>query len=98
MVGAAATVSINEVKKKAKSGKRSLLTPLNRHRSGELVFAVVGYAGSGTSKVSEMLGGVLKKKGYEPHSIKARPILESVAGRFHEIKPKEKPSPVSVVT
>jgi ABC-type hemin transport system ATPase subunit len=45
--------------------KGELITELRASRSGEIVFAVVGYAGSGTSFVAKKLAGHLQQKGFE---------------------------------
>lgn len=64
-----------------KSGKerRELLEKLRESRASEFVFAVVGYAGSGTSFVATRLGRFLQKKGYATHDIKAREVLDTFA-------------------
>lgn len=56
-----------------------LFAELNASRSKDMVFAVVGYAGSGTSFVAESLGKALSKKGMAVHPIKAREVLDAHA-------------------
>lgn len=74
--------------RKTPAGKRELIDKLRENRSQEFVFAVVGYAGSGTSYVAELLEKSLRKKGFTPHHIKARLALDTYAKRI-AIKPPE---------
>lgn len=48
----------------------------------ELVFAVVGPVGSGTSEIAEALEGLLNKSGYDATVLKARSVIESAAKRM----------------
>jgi deoxycytidylate deaminase len=48
-------------------------------RSREVVFAVVGYAGSGTSFVAHRLKAYLGARDYHPFEIKARTVLDEYA-------------------
>ena len=77
---AVATVSLPRSLKKGKA-RRELLEKLRESRASEFVFAVVGYAGSGTSFVATRLGRFLQKKGYAAHDIKAREVLDTFALR-----------------
>jgi deoxycytidylate deaminase len=47
--------------------------------ANELVFAVVGYAGSGTSTVAQSLNQLLGREGFEVHAIRARELIETWA-------------------
>ena len=58
---------------------RGLISKLRTSRSQEVVFAVVGYAGSGTSFVAHRLKAYLKKCDYHPFEIKARTVLDEYA-------------------
>lgn len=59
--------------------RRELIEKLRESRASEFVFAVVGYAGSGTSFVATRLGRFLEKKDYTPHDIRARDFLDTFA-------------------
>lgn len=58
---------------------RELINKLRENRSQEVVFAVVGYAGSGTSFVARKLKAYLEKTGYQPFEVKARTVLDEYA-------------------
>lgn len=60
-----------------------------KHSANELVFAVVGYAGSGTSTVANSLANLLESAGYEPHGIKARALIQAWAKSHGEILPPD---------
>lgn len=68
-----------------------------RFSSNELVFAVVGYAGSGTSTVSNTLATLLGPFGYEVHQIKARAVIEAWAKANNETLPTDGDVTVSAV-
>lgn len=61
----------------AKSGE--LIKQLQESQTKEIVFAVVGYAGSGTSFVAHKLKAYLTNQGYSPFEIKARDVLDEYA-------------------
>lgn len=68
-------------------GSSDLIDKLRRDRSGDLVFAVVGYAGSGTTFVAERLAGSFsKRQGFRIHPIKARTAIEQFAGRIGRLE------------
>lgn len=58
--------------------------------SNELVFAVVGPVGSGTSEIAEALAGLLSRSGYDATVLKARTVIE-MAARKMGINIPEKP-------
>lgn len=82
-----------------KGGKKKLISELEKHRSKEFVFAVVGYAGSGTSDVVFQLKTLLRKDKYglEPHLITAREIIEDYALKIRVSRPTN-PSEVENTT
>lgn len=98
MAGSVAVLAKKGPREKTKLLKGALLNPLKDNRSEEQVFAVVGYAGSGTSKVVTMLAAILKKKNFEPHVIKARPILQGAAQRLGVAPLKEGATPIGIIT
>ena len=61
------------------TNSRELINMLRKSRSQEVVFAVVGYAGSGTSFVAHKLNAYLKKTGFKPFEVKARTVLDDYA-------------------
>jgi deoxycytidylate deaminase len=65
------------------TGPSDLRTALQAHRSKELVFAVVGYAGSGTSFVANQILKLLQKElgatGFHVLPLKARKLLDEYA-------------------
>lgn len=63
----------------AESKNCGLISKLRAFRSQEVVFAVVGYAGSGTSFVAHRLKAYLEKCDYHPFEIKARTVLDEYA-------------------
>lgn len=76
----------------AVEGPRSdLRDSLKQFHSKELVFGVVGYAGSGTSFVAGqirlLLGSELKDKGYKIHGIKASELLNQFAKTIGRVDP-----------
>ena len=60
----------------AEPKSRELINKLRISRSQEVVFAVVGYAGSGTSFVAHKLKAYLGNLDYNPVEIKARVVLD----------------------
>lgn len=56
-----------------------LINKLRKNRSNEVVFAVVGYAGSGTSFVANNLTAYLENNGFTPVQIRARTVLDNYA-------------------
>ena len=54
-------------------------TALDNLAANELVFAVVGPVGSGTSRIAEQLESLLKGMGYDAVILKARDVIESEA-------------------
>ncbi len=80
MANAASVMKVSPPRSAAtRNERRELLEKLRQSRASEFVFAVVGYAGSGTSFVATRLGRFLDKKGYTPHDIKARGFLDKFA-------------------
>lgn len=72
-------IQIQKATASAKS--KELINQLRGNRSNEVVFAVVGYAGSGTSFVVDQLSEYLQSSGYIPIKIKARKALDDYAGK-----------------
>lgn len=62
-----------------KSG--NLINKLKENVSRDVVFAVVGYAGSGTSFVGHQLKAYLDNRGYKAYEIKARAALDEYANK-----------------
>lgn len=98
MTGAVAVLMDKRAQRRPSKRRGELLSPLSDNRSNELVFAVVGYAGSGTSKVVKMLSGIFSKKGYESSVIKARPILDKAIDWLDKIPCEETASAISRIT
>lgn len=71
--------TIPSARPKKKTNDSELLDALRTHRSGELIFGLIGYAGSGTSFVSTKLNAKLESFGFTPHIIKARSCLDEYA-------------------
>lgn len=63
----------------AKAGSQVASKAIQSTRSNELVFAVVGHVGSGTSEVTKMLAKVLTEKQYDVHTLKARDVISKWA-------------------
>jgi len=74
-----------------------LIAALRASRSGEIVFAVVGYAGSGTSFVAKKLASHLKPAGFETQVIKARGAIESFATATEKPLPPDSVSPIEKI-
>ncbi|MDE2175084.1 MAG: hypothetical protein KGJ54_07335 [Betaproteobacteria bacterium] len=86
-MGEPARIAIKDIKRTPSSAATSnLVDKLKGDRSDELVFAVVGYAGSGTSFVAERLGRSLSKLGHNVHKIKARQFLDAFAAKINRTK------------
>lgn len=82
MANAAAVVKVAPPRSTRKGKeRRELLEKLRESRASEFVFAVVGYAGSGTSFVATRLARFLQKKDYVTHEIKAREVLDTFVSR-----------------
>jgi hypothetical protein len=60
--------------------------------ANELIFAVVGPVGSGTSEIAEALEGLLAKFGYDPTILKAREVIEEWAAKKGTSSPEGAPS------
>ena len=58
-------------------------------RSNELVFAVVGHAGSGTSEVANTLAKRLEEMGVDTHVLKARSVIAAWATANGKMQPKD---------
>lgn len=77
---AESTANVTDIRAiKANQNSKELIKKLRESKSEEIVFAVVGYAGSGTSFVISQLSAYLKSKGHNPVLIKARSALENYA-------------------
>lgn len=50
--------------------------------ANELIFAVVGPVGSGTSEIAEALEELLRESGYDATVLKAREVIEEAAGKL----------------
>ncbi|MDE0214168.1 MAG: cytidine deaminase, partial [Deltaproteobacteria bacterium] len=57
--------------------------------ANELIFAVVGAAGSGTSEIANTLTALLPQHGYEPTMLKAREVIESWGGDSAQTRPQD---------
>lgn len=80
-----------------KSGE--LINKLRAHQSNEIVFAVVGYAGSGTSFVAHKLKSYLEKNEYKPVEIKARKVLDEYADQKVDLEiPLSSAEPIEKTT
>jgi deoxycytidylate deaminase len=75
----AETVPISLALLKSKDMSGQLINQLRASQSQEMVFAVVGYAGSGTSFVVHQLKAILDKNNYSVHEVKARTVLDKYA-------------------
>ncbi|MBY0431114.1 MAG: hypothetical protein K2Q10_07945, partial [Rhodospirillales bacterium] len=65
---------------------------MEAHNANELFLAVVGYAGSGTTRVAHALEALLRHQGYQPSLIKARDIIGRwAAGRPFGLSSAEDP-------
>ena len=92
-------VKLSEVKyAKANNNSKELIKILRENKSDEVVFAVVGYAGSGTSFVISQLSSYLKTKGHNPVLIKARSALENYAHASGNVLPTPYISPIERTT
>lgn len=77
-----------DIGRRANGGRRELINKLKESQSRELVFAVVGYAGSGTTLVGTRLEGFFNKmEGVKAHAIKARESLDQYAARTNQVAP-----------
>lgn len=81
-----------------KHKSHELISKLRECQSQEVIFAVVGYAGSGTSFVAHKLKAYLKKTGYDPFEIKARSVLDEYAKTSDIGIPSSSLSPVDKTT
>src|SRR6267154_2134121 len=74
-------IPLRSIVKERKSSRAVVL----EHAANELVFAVVGHVGSGTTKIAEALQSLLKQKSllpggpYDVALVKARPIISEWA-------------------
>ncbi len=59
------------------TSKRSSQSAVTDLAANELIFAVVGAAGSGTSEIAQTLAALLPQHGYDPTVLKARLVIES---------------------
>lgn len=76
--------AVSTIRIKTETDRSSdLRNALQSHRAKELVFAVVGYAGSGTSFVASQIFKLLQKElganGFQVHQLKARALLDEYA-------------------
>ena len=81
-------VPLHAVKKSKKSAQATML----EHAANELVFAVVGHVGSGTTKIAEALRTLLQRKGlpggaYDVEVIKGRDVIAEWAAKNGKILP-----------
>lgn len=80
------------------TGSSDLLDSLREHSSRELVFAVIGYAGSGTSAVGIKLRAILEGLERTVHTIKAREVLDNFALATSRQLPSEATSPIDKIS
>jgi deoxycytidylate deaminase/dephospho-CoA kinase len=73
-------VAVATLKKKSSTGRKKapFQDAINELAANELVFAVVGPVGSGTSEIAEALEVLLAKSGYDATIIKARTVIQEV--------------------
>lgn len=94
-----AVVRLEDVKfPKETSKSRELIRKLRENKNEEVVFAVVGYAGSGTSFVIAQLSSYLKTKGNNPIIIKARSALDMYTRAIGKELPGADLSPIERTT
>lgn len=79
-------------------GSSDLIDALRKHKSVELIFAVVGYAGSGTSAVAGKLKAVLEGLDRNPHIIKAREAIDEYAASTGKASPGSLSNPIEKIT
>jgi deoxycytidylate deaminase len=89
-------IPIQEVSEQLKS--KGLINQLRENRSNEVVFAVVGYAGSGTTFVISQLSSYLRAQGLNPILIKARTALDKFALSSKINIPSSEISPIERTT
>jgi len=77
-------VSVTPLKQRASvaPGKAPFQTAVSDLAANELVFAVVGPVGSGTSEIAEALESLLRKSGYDVTVLKARTVIELAAAKM----------------
>lgn len=83
---------------KGSSSSSSLLKKLDKQKSQEFVFAVVGYAGSGTSKVAGQLKILLNSRDVHVEIIKARTSLDYYADQTKSLRPSSDNTKIEQVT
>lgn len=76
-----ALVAVTTLKKKSPNARKAapFQDAINELAANELVFAVVGPVGSGTSEIAEALEGLLAESDYDASILKARAVIEEVA-------------------
>lgn len=62
-------------KKDVSAPEKGAKTHVNDSLSNELIFAVVGHAGSGTSEIAEQLSEALRHSSYDVHLLKASKVI-----------------------
>ena len=79
-----ALMSVTPLKQKILDvpGKAPFQSAVSDLAANELVFAVVGPVGSGTSEIAEALEGLLNKSGYDATVLKARRVIETAAHKI----------------
>jgi len=77
-------MSVTTMKKKTSvaPGTAPFQAAMSDLAANELIFAVVGPVGSGTSEIAEALENLLVKSGYDSTILKARTVIEEVAHTF----------------
>ncbi|MBM7117817.1 anti-phage dCTP deaminase [Archangium primigenium] len=87
-MSAAETVVSLQSRRRPGTGAQELF---KEHASNELVFAVVGHVGSGTSFIAEALQNLLSsRKGYEVEMLKAREVIVDWARRSGKLTEEPK--------
>lgn len=90
----APVVPIGNVKLRKGDDSKQLVL---RESSNELVFAVVGYVGSGTTEIAKQLDQVLGSSGYDVHFLKARAEIDDWAKKNGREPPKGGPNDLNTV-
>lgn len=77
-------MSVTPLKKKpsGEPGRAPFQSAVSDLAANELVFAVVGPVGSGTSEIAEALEGLLNDFGYDAAVLKARTVIETAAQKM----------------
>lgn len=83
-------MSVTPLKHKSSGapGKAPFQSTVGELAANELVFAVVGPVGSGTSEIAHALEGLLNDSGYDATVLKAREVIEAAAKKMEIAIPR----------